>query len=55
MLGEVIGKVFSSILPVQAELILLYAAAHPGETYVKGFGALPAHVSGEDGGGFSIR
>ena len=48
VLGEVIGKVFSSLLTVEAELILLDAAAHPVETHVKRFGALPAHVSGED-------
>ena len=48
VLGEVIGKVFSSLLPVQAELVLLYAAAHPVEAHVKIFGALPAHVAGED-------
>ena len=47
MLGEVIGKIFSSLLPVQAELILLDAAAHLVETHVKGFGALPAHVAGD--------
>ena len=47
MLGELIGKVFSSLLPIQAELILIDAAAHPVETHVKGFGALPAHVAGE--------
>ena len=43
VLGELIVKVFSSILLVQAELILLDAAAHPVETHVKGFGALLAH------------
>ena len=48
MLDEVIVKVFSSLLQVQSELILLDAAAHPVETHVKGFGALPAHVAGED-------
>ena len=48
MLGEVIGKVLSSLLTVEAELILLDAAAHPVETHVKRFGVLPAHVSGED-------
>ena len=48
MLDEVISKVFRSLLPVQAELILLDAAAHSVETHVKGFGALPEHVSGED-------
>ena len=53
--GEVIGKVFSSLLPVQAELILLDAAAHPVETHAKGFGALPAHVAGEnDVGGCAV-
>ena len=48
VLGEVIGKVFSSLLPVQAEMVLLDVAAHPVESHVKGFGALPAHVSVED-------
>ena len=48
VLGEVIGKVFISLLPVQAELILLDAASNPVETHVRGFGALPAHFSGED-------
>ena len=48
MLGEVIEKVFSSLLPVQAKLILLDVAAHPLEMHVKDFGALPAHVDGED-------
>ena len=48
VLGEVIGKFFGSLLPVQAELVLLDSAAHPVETHVKGFGALPAHVAGED-------
>ena len=48
MLGEVIGKVFSSFLPVQAELVLFDAAAHPLETNVKSLGALLEHVVGED-------
>ena len=48
MLGEVIGKVFSSLLPVEAELVLLDVAAHPVESHFKSFGALPAHVAGED-------
>ena len=48
MLGEVIGKVFGSLLPVQAELILIDAEAHPVESHVKGLGAFPAHVSGKD-------
>ena len=43
-----IGMIFSSLLQVQAELILHDAAAHPVETHVKRFGALPAHVAGED-------
>ena len=29
-------------------MVLLDAAAHPVETHVKFFGALPAHVAGED-------
>ena len=37
MFGEVIGKVFISLLPVEAELVLLDAAAHPVETLVKRF------------------
>ena len=48
VIGEVIGKFFSSLLPVEAELILLDAAAHPLEMHVKSFGALPEHVYGED-------
>ena len=48
VLGELIGKVFSSLLPVEAELVLLDAAAHPAEAHVKSFGALLAHVAGED-------
>ena len=47
VLGEVIGKVFSSVLPVDAELVLLDASAHPVEAHVKSFGELPAHVAGE--------
>ena len=48
MLGEVIGKIFSSLLPVQLELVLIDVTAHPVETHVKIFGALLAHVAGED-------
>ena len=48
VLGEVIGKVFDSLLSVQAELILLYAAAHPVESHDKGLGVFPAHVAGEN-------
>ena len=48
VLGEVIRKVFGSLLPVQAEFILLDAAAHPVELRVKGLGAFLAHVAGAD-------
>ena len=48
MFCEVIGKVFCSLLPVQAELILLDVAAHPVESHVKVLGEFPAHVTGED-------
>ena len=55
MLGELIGKVFGSVLPVQAELVLLDAAAHPVKLHVKGLGALPSHVLGEYVvGGFAV-
>ena len=46
--GEVIGKIFSSVLPVEAELFLSDATLHPVEAHVKIFGAFPAHVSCED-------
>ena len=39
VLGEVIGKIFSSLLPVEAELFLFDATSHPVEAHVKGFGA----------------
>ena len=48
VLGEVIGKIFSSLLPVQVELVLLDVAEHPVKTHAKTFGALPAHVASED-------
>ena len=48
MFGELISKVFSSRLIVQAELILLDVSTHPVETYVKCFGVITAHVAGED-------
>ena len=55
VLGKLIERVFSALLTVQAELILLDAAPHPVEMHVKGFGALLAHVAGEDSvGGRSI-
>ena len=47
MLGEVTGKVFSSLLPIEVELVLLDVEAHPVELHVKIFGALTAHVTGE--------
>ena len=46
--GELIGKVFSSFLPLQVELVMFDAAEHPVETHVKIFGVLLAHVAGED-------
>ena len=48
MLGEVISKVFGSLLPVQVELILFDSVAHPVELHVKGLGAFPEHVAGEE-------
>ena len=48
VLGEVIGKVFGSPLPVQAELILIDVADHPVESHAKGLGAFPVYVAGED-------
>ena len=48
MIGEVIGKVLGSLLPVQAELIFLDAAANPVKLHVKSLGAFLAHVVGED-------
>ena len=47
VLGEVIGKVFSYLLPVESKLVLLDTAAHPLEAHVKSFGSLPEHVAGE--------
>ena len=46
--GEVIGKFFSSLLPVESALVLLDAAEHPLESHVKIFGALQDLVYGED-------
>ena len=55
MLGEVIGKIFSSLLPVEVESVLIDAAAHPVERHFKIFGALTAHVTSEDSvGGRSV-
>ena len=48
MFGEVIGNIFTSLLPVEAKLFLLDATSHPVEVHVKCFGAFTAHVSGED-------
>ena len=33
MFGEVIGKILSSLLPVEAELFLIYATSHPVEAH----------------------
>ena len=53
--SEVIYKVFSSLLPVEAKLFLLDATPHPVEAHVKCFGAFPAHVSVEYAlGGFTV-
>ena len=38
LFGELIGKVFSSLLPVEAELFLIDATPHPVEAHVKCFG-----------------
>ena len=35
VLGEVIGKIFSSLLPVEAKLFLLDVTLHPVEAHVK--------------------
>ena len=48
VIGEVTSKVFGSLLPIQAELILLDSAVHPVDLHVKGLGEFPAHVAGED-------
>ena len=55
VIGQVISKVFGSVMPVQAELILLDSAAHPVELHARGLGALPAHVVSEDAlGGHAV-
>ena len=46
--GELIGKVFSSLLSVEAKCFLLDATPHPVEVHVKCHGAFMAHVSGDD-------
>ena len=46
--GEVIGNIFSYLMPVEAELLFLNTTLHPVEVHVKGFGAFPAHVAGKD-------
>ena len=53
--GEVIGKIFSSLLTVEAKLFLIDASSHPVEAHVKFFGAFPAHVASEDNvGGYVV-
>ena len=54
MLREVIGKVFGSLLPVQAELVLLDVVEHPLESHAKGFGSFPEHVVSEDSVGSDL-
>ena len=54
MCGEVIGKIFSSLLTVEAELFLLDATSHPVEAHVKVFGTFPAHFSSKDSVGGCI-
>ena len=55
MFGEVTGKVFIYLLPVEAKYFLLDVTPHPFEAYVKCFGAFLAHVAGEDAmGGFTV-
>ena len=46
--GEVIGKIFSSLLPVEVKIFFLDTTSHPVEAHVKCFGAFPAHVASED-------
>ena len=48
MFGAVIGKIFSSFLPVGEELFLFDATLYSVEVHVKGFGPFPEHVDGED-------
>ena len=45
---EVIGKIFSSLLRVEAKLFLLDATPHPVEANIKIFGAFTVHIAGED-------
>ena len=47
MFSEVIGKFFSSLLPVEERLFMIDATPHTVEVHVKCFGAFPAHVAGE--------
>ena len=55
MFGELISKILSYLLPIEAKLFLFDAASYPVEVQVQVFGAFPAHVSGEDAvGGFVV-
>lgn len=40
MLGDVVGKIDCSRLPIDLELVLFYPVAKPIESHVNGFGAL---------------
>ena len=53
--GELIGKIFISLLPVEAKCFLLDVKSHPVEAHFKCFGAFPAYVVFEDAvGGFVV-
>ena len=52
--GELIGNIFSSLLPVEAELFLFDTKLPSVEAPVKCFGSFPAHVSGEDAMGVCV-
>ena len=55
MFGEVIGKIFSSLLKVEAKLFLLDMTQHPVKAHVKCFGAFLEHVAVDDSmGGFAV-
>ena len=51
MFGELIGNIFSSLMPVEAKLFLFEVTSHQVEAHVKCFGEFLAHVAGE----YSVR
>ena len=51
MFDEVTGKIFSSLLPVEAELFLFDLTLNPVKVHVKDFGAFPVHVAHENAAG----